>query len=50
MFALPTPLVLEVLVLEVLVVEVLVVEVPLVLLLTMLPPPFPSHVEEEEGT
>ena len=46
MFALPTPLVLEVLVLEVLVVEVLVV----VVLLTMLPPPFPSHVEEEEGT
>jgi hypothetical protein len=44
-FALPTPLVLEVLVLEVLVVEVLVV----VVLLTMLPPPFPSHVEEEEG-
>ena len=42
----PTPLVLEVLVLEVLVVEVLVV----VVLLTMLPPPFPSHVEEEEGT
>ena len=41
MFALPMPLVLEVLVLEVLVV---------VVLLTMLPPPFPSHVEEEEGT
>ena len=47
MFALPMPLVL---VLEALVVEVLVVEVVVVLLLlTMLPPPFPSHVEEEEG-
>ena len=45
MFALPMPLVLEVL--EVLV--LLLVLVPLVLLLTMLPPPFPSHVEEEEG-
>ena len=42
MFALPMPLVLEVLV----VVLVLLVVVPLV---PMLPPPFPSHVEEEEG-
>ena len=43
MFALPMSLVLEVLVVLVLLL------VPLVLLLTMLPPPFPSHVEEEEG-
>ena len=46
MFALPMPLVLEVLVL---VLEVLVLVLVLLVLVPMLPPPFPSHVEEEEG-